>query len=306
VGTKSALSVKNPRLNYTPEDIERNHGDAPGLVNKLKTALEHLPKVAPKVGVYQGDFMYDKDSVHTHNGEHNFTPNTLQYSVPEKDDEGKKISNAKMGITVHTRYHGREMSKLEPNLNPDTHNFKEHADVHMIPDKIGEVLHSGANQKSFENHMKTAESIHDKAHPDMLANIQPHAEHIAKYINKSVREGVKPSVGGYREHLMQDGEKAVGAAVTAKGKQLSHMNTMSKLHHVESHEDQFDAAFRMHHHLQKAKDALIDTLNQSSPFEHSIGGKPSKPEGFVVVHDGHPVKLVNRAEFSKANFNAHK
>jgi hypothetical protein len=42
VASKSVFN-KDPKLNYTPEDIEKNHGHAPGLVQKLKQALEHLP-----------------------------------------------------------------------------------------------------------------------------------------------------------------------------------------------------------------------------------------------------------------------
>ena len=36
-------------------------------------------------------------------------------------------------------------------------------------------------------------------------------------------------------------------------------------------------------------------------LEHHIDGKRSKPEGFVVNHKGEPTKLVNRAEFARAN-----
>jgi len=47
VGTKSVFN-KEPKLNFTNEDIERNHGDAPGLVDKLKRALANLPKLGYK------------------------------------------------------------------------------------------------------------------------------------------------------------------------------------------------------------------------------------------------------------------
>jgi hypothetical protein len=57
VATKSAFN-KNPKINYTHADIEKNHGHAPGLVSKLKDALDNLSRVAPKKGVYQGDMMY--------------------------------------------------------------------------------------------------------------------------------------------------------------------------------------------------------------------------------------------------------
>ena len=37
-------------------------------------------------------------------------------------------------------------------------------------------------------------------------------------------------------------------------------------------------------------------------YEHSIHGRPSKPEGFVAIRNNRPTKLVDRADFSRANF----
>ena len=65
VATKSAFN-KTPKINYTDKDIEKNHGHAPGLMEKLHTSLNHLKKVAPKTGVYQGDLMFtDEDKKHS-------------------------------------------------------------------------------------------------------------------------------------------------------------------------------------------------------------------------------------------------
>lgn len=63
VASKSAFN-KNPKINHTEADIDRNHGHAPGLAHKLKQALKHLKKVAPKKGVYQGDLMYTHEDLH--------------------------------------------------------------------------------------------------------------------------------------------------------------------------------------------------------------------------------------------------
>jgi hypothetical protein len=62
VATKSAFN-KSPKINYTDKDIEKNHGHAPGLVEKLKAALHHIPKIAPKKGVFQGDVMFSDNDV---------------------------------------------------------------------------------------------------------------------------------------------------------------------------------------------------------------------------------------------------
>ena len=59
VASKSAFNVK-PKINYTHNDIAKNHGHAPGLMDKLHSSLNHLPKITPKTGVYQGDLMYSE------------------------------------------------------------------------------------------------------------------------------------------------------------------------------------------------------------------------------------------------------
>ena len=64
--------------------------------------------------------------------------------------------------------------------------------------------------------------------------------------------------------------------------------------------------FKMHGHLQKAKDVLVKNLNQhTGGFEHHIDGNKTDPEGFVINHEHEgktePTKLVNRKEFSRAN-----
>ena len=303
--SKSAFNV-NPKLNYTADDIQKNHGHAPGLVHKLRAALEHLPKVAPKHGVYQGDMMYTHDDVHTHGGEHNFTPNTIQYSVPVKSEEGKKISKAKMGIVVHTKYHGRTMDSMHAGFDPDLHKFAKHSDVHIIPHEISGVVHPQENQSKFEQHIKAAEKEQIKSGNGIFKDVHPHATHIKIYINKTVREGTKPSIEGYRKHLMAHGQKQVESVKTAGAKQRKHDEMLANLHHVEAHADSFKSVLNIHHHLQQAKNALVDTLSHSSPYEHTIGGKEAKPEGFVAIHKGHPIKLVDRAEFSRANFNRNR
>jgi hypothetical protein len=46
----------------------------------------------------------------------------------------------------------------------------------------------------------------------------------------------------------------------------------------------------------------VNTLQQhEGGLEHHIECKKTGPEGFVINHAGKPTKLVDRAEFAKAN-----
>jgi len=72
--------------------------------------------------------------------------------------------------------------------------------------------------------------------------------------------------------------------------------------YISANKKHYENLLNMHNHLQQAKNVLVNVLNQhSGGLEHDIDGKKTDPEGFVVNHAGQPTKLVNRAEFSKAN-----
>ncbi len=303
VASKSAFN-KDPKINYTPEDIERNHGHAPGLVAKLKQSLEHLPKVAPKKGVYQGDLMYGEGDVQEHGGQHHFTPNTIMYSADKNSEEGKKIGKSKLGVVVHTKYHGSDIHDMSAGFDPDHHNFGKHPDVHMISPQtnIDTDSYSDKEEAEYKTHLKRAHKAYASAHPETFSETAPHQEHLKTYINQTVRTGEKPSVEGYRQHLSEIGRKAAAKVSTEKAKRQKLEHAMSLMQHVDEHSGKFKSQFDMHHHLQKAKDVLVRSLSRNTgDYEHSIEGKEVKPEGFVMTVDGHPTKLVDRQEFSRMN-----
>lgn len=311
VATKSAFN-KNPKLNHTEKDIEENHGHQPGLVTKLKHALKHLPKVTPKSGVYQGDLMHSgvksKDNlegdVEEHGGKYHFKPNTITYSTKHGSEEGKKIAKAKLGIAVHTAYKGNDLENMKAQYAPDLSHFKHHPDVHMIDtqDDAHKTEMSDEHHKTFEKHMQTATKHFNEAPKNFDSAVEGHREHLKTYINKTVRDGTTPSVKGYKQHLHDKFTKDASKLKTEKGVQ-GKMNELANHHrHIDEHSEHFNSVLNMHHHLQKAKDTLVSALSAKPKFEHHIGGVKTKPEGYVVVRNNRPTKLVDRAEFSRANF----
>ena len=77
--------------------------------------------------------------------------------------------------------------------------------------------------------------------------------------------------------------------------------------HVENNKTNFNHLFAAHKYLDKAKNVLLSTLeNNEHNQEHTINGKETKPEGFVVGYkDGSVSKVVNRSKegFSGQNLN---
>ena len=304
VASKSAFN-KNPKLNYTHQDIVNNHGHAPGLVEKLHSALNHLKKVAPKTGVYQGDLMYSEGDKKEHKGGVSFTPNTITYSA--KGDTADKIRRSKLGVIVHTQYEGKDIKTMGATPHPDLHNFSQHPDVwHKSANHDTKQIHySDENQAEFHKHMDAAKQINDIHKKEMYKATEPHrgeGSHLETYINHTVRTDETPSAEGLKKHIQGKYDKAASKLKTPAGQGRKSLEAKGHMKHIDANKQHYDNLLTMHHHLQQAKNVLVSTLNQhEGGLEHHIDGKRTGPEGFVVNHSGEPTKLVNRAEFAKAN-----
>jgi len=311
VGSKSVFN-KSPKINYSNEDIDKNHGHAPGLAEKLKTALKHLPKVTPKHGVFQGDVMHSgvkskstpHGDVEEHGGKFHFKPNTISYSTKTGSEEGRKIAKSKFGVAVHTAYHGSDLENMKAHYNADTSHFKEHPDVHVISTHhdFSKSHYPKEEQDKFEHHIKAAVKAFHDSPKDFHKAIEPHTEHLKTYINKTVREGTKPTVAGYKQHLKDHFTKEIGKVKTSAAIEKKKGVMDQHLAHVDKHPGHFQSTLNMHKHSAAAKDVLVHAMSKDPKFEHHIGGQAAKPEGFVSVRGNRPTKLVDRSEFSRANF----
>lgn len=163
---------------------------------------------------------------------------------------------------------------------------------------------------AFEHHMEQAKKLHDAQPHNFHDVISKHSEHVTTYINKTVRDGDKPSTGGLRQHIVDRHTKATEGVKTDKAKSQRREAMNNDLKHHDENEHHFSTALKIHHHIQSAKNILVHGLNKANKthggMEHHIDGKETHPEGYVAHHNGSSIKLVDRAEFSRANFAATK
>ena len=310
VASKSAFN-KTPKINYTPEDIDKNHGHAPGLAEKLKHALEHLPKVAPQQGVYQGDLMYSgKDVTKNKDGSASFTPNTITYTA--KGEKADAIKKSKLGMVIHTQYEGDKLSNMSAHHNVDPEDFGQHPDVyhHTASYDSSGAQYTPESQASFNKHMSAARVINSGPNSKkMYTAISKHggeAGHLATYINQTVRDGSQPTADGLQKHIADKYQKMVTKLKTEKSQQAKLDELSDHVKHIQKNADHYNNFLQMHGHLQSAKNELVKSLESNEgSYAHAIGGVASKPEGFVYnhTHGGvtEPTKLVNRAEFARQN-----
>ncbi len=204
-------------------------------------------------------------------------------------------------MAFHTAYdyhgghlHSRPVEADELKNHDDTYNMNIANDTHK-------AHYSEADKHTFMHHINAAEKYHHQQNYDVL---HPVKDHISTYINKTVRNDETPSTSGLASHIRERGLNAASKMKTEKSKQAKIDAHEALASHVEVNNHHFDNYFKLHHHLQKAKNVLVNTLdNADHAINHHIRGEKSAPEGYVFRNNGEqPIKLVNRSHFSKSNF----
>ena len=317
VGTKSVFN-KTPKINYTNADIDANHGG--GLADKLKVALKHLSGLNIK-GVLQGDFLFDSSDISykTLEGEKylTFTPNTITYAIGEGDLQDK-IKKAKMGIVFHTKYTGKELNNMSVSFNVSESDFGKSTSVWAIDAGYKDV----SGRASFtEKEYATITKLIDKAKAsasrakkgsNLVAKNPSITTMINIYTNQKVRQGkytltANEFVGFVDTYL----QKGVDKLTSEKGKQRKTKAKDIAIKQVKSISKDLNSVFKLNSDLQKCVLFIIRKLEEVQSLRTFIktskGYKVSRDEGFVASDRvGSAIKLVDRLEFSRANFNVDK
>ena len=310
VGTKSIFN-KDPKINYTDADVEMNHGHAPGLADKLKKALKYLPKLGIK-GVLQGDFMFDSSSLQPmmENGVKHLTfkPNTIRYAVESDSELGKELSNSVFGIVFHTGYADLNSP---PQYNISVNNLAKvpgvWVDDAVFTDTTGTVTLDIDEAKQVKDMIKTADKIkvNYNSLPSDLLNI---------YTNSEIQQGkfledAEASFRGFIDWINNRKDKQIDKLKSQAGKQRTTEAFNKKIAEIKSQEKDIVNLFKVSKLLAQAKQIFVNKYNNAvyntKHFLDNEDGtlKVTAPEGYVAVsRAGDAVKLVDRLEFSRANF----
>ena len=317
VSTKSIGNV-NPKINYTDEDIDRNHGHAPGLVKKLKLALKYLPAVI-REGVYQGDFMFDQEDLKQQNVEGEdlilFKPNTITYAVEQHSPLGQRILNSKIGIIFHTKYSGPNLQNLKKSSDVNVSEFNQTQDVFVDDAKFKDVSGVATFTKQESDKFQTLIDASATAGNRIKWDEIPDNVYsfLNTFINSLIRQGrfvEKPQeeYDNFVQWITAKANKDIEKMKTEKGKSQKKQALDSFLTKLESSKMDILNLFNLTKKLEQAKSMFIAKYNsaiKTKQFLTQPDGtlKVAAPEGYVAVdHLGNMVKFVNRLEFSQANF----
>jgi len=325
VGTKGVFA-QNAKLNYTNSDIDKNH-PGEGLREKLKIALRYLPELNIR-GVIQGDMMFTSNDLKREkiDGQNYiiFQPNTIVYAVPEDSTLAKQITTAKMGIVWHTSYSGKKMEDMTASFGVDVGrlgNSKNvwYRDADFI-DASGQATFTSKETEEMNSLLSEAGNLFRNISPRTLNIISTNDTYkiqIKTWNNKKVRAGQKITntvehVRGLINEIEQKMNKEILNAKKAdtKQKRLKEKNIVVSFYRQNAAE--LKKIFDLQNILVDAKIMVVRKLENIKDIGTFIrtdnGYKITSPEGFVAVDKlkGNAVKLVDRLEFSQANFNVAK
>ena len=320
VGTKSIFNV-TPKINYTTADIRRNHSGA--VAQKLSVCLNHLSSLNIKQ-ILQGDLLFtnDKKSVSI-DGEKmiSFTPNTITYAVQANSNIGRKIAKAKMGIVFHTMYSGRDMKSLSASFGNvrGSGNARVWVASAAYRDDSGSITFTKSELATFDAQLRMAEGSLYKA-SKVLDEMTSRATdplsvgfRLKAFFNHYIRNNkgsmakVKVLQDMFRDYYENVLKTEIDQRKTEKAKQKYRDILADGLRFINQNKTGLYMAIASHVTLGNAKNTLIQKMNQIQQIGHYIktgtGYRVTAPEGYVAVDRvAGAVKIVDRLEFSRANF----
>ena len=329
VATKSVFN-KNPKLNKTVADINTNHTG--GLADKLKVALAELPKLGI-TGVIQGDMMYSKSDLQTKtiDGEEyiTFQPNTIVYAIPKNGPLGKFVLSTKMGIIFHTEYKGKTLETMKASFNINISKLRKTKTVWFddaaYKDVSGTVTLTKDETENLNSYIERIESLLPKCEKylDLMAEDFDEKNQLAiptnfkTHLNSYFRgdkdlPDANTMVAEFKTYWITKLDKKIESVKTENAKEKYTEIKKDGLNKIEKQTTDLQNATLLYNYIMDAKNVLVQKLSKVKSIGTFLrtddGFKTTEPEGFVAVDriKGNAVKLVNRLEFSRANFTAAK
>jgi hypothetical protein len=335
VGTKGVFA-KTAKLNKTAIDIDQNHPDVKkgdemvskaGLRDKLYPALEYLKNLGIK-GIVQGDLLFTKGDLKTVNIEGKkyiaFKPNTITYVVPADSETAKRMQAAQLGIVFHTSYTGDSIENMKASFGFDSSELTDNPSVWFsdarIKDVSGQVQLDASSAGAIRSALQDLKSINinsvafnklNEMLPfDLIAELKAHA-------NAPIRTGTalekdpKQFAVSFINRMQNKFKDAISKLKTGvegpagQRKQAQMQATLDLLNkNAGLIVNMYSAYLKAESVKMMFQNKMKHIKAMGSFIEQPDGSfKVTDPEGFVIVdHMGNAMKIVDRLEFSAANF----
>ena len=320
---KKSIFNSTPVVYKTHSDIDVDTtGD---LANKLHVALDELAKLGIK-GIIQGDIMFTDDTVRPQviDGTQylTFHPNTIVYAVPVGTPLADKIKSSKIGVVFHTSYSGK-LGALQASPGVNTSSMKQVSSVWWqtadVQDLSGTATMTEDETAEVTSILSQAGRTFQQISGTVLNQIekdQDLARDLETYNNSKVRKGKsignpKSHVKGLIDWMTKKFAKESAEKKTEKGRAAVDARAQARMSFFSpGNIGNLVLIYDLQNSLIQAKGLLIDKLNTlggiSTFLKTKKGYEVTSQEGYVIADHltGDTVKLVDRLEFSYANFSS--
>lgn len=284
LGTKSALNTMSPKRITKYDDIAVMYKLYPALVRKLQQVWLNIDQdKVPSGWIAQGDVLYTLDSLTVRMMDdhpyYTFQPNVLMYGIDVYAPEAATIRGSNLGLAIHTEYLGDSFSSLkarpvdrvitigskiwQPPLNANRYTIPTKKEFATIADVLA--------VSNLQNLDSSAKWLMQKPIADMYL----------KAYNRCIREHQSVTWPLLLEALTDNGTPEEDWA-------------------------NVEPFFQWQERVTIVKHILLKHVVETTPLEVYRPGddrmKETSHEGVVSIVKSHPVKLVNRLEFSALNF----
>lgn len=320
---KKGIFNKNPKVYKTAADVD---ADTSGDLNtKLKLALAELPKLGIK-GVVQGDFLYAKEDLKVVDieGEPHITfhPNTIVYAVPKNSKLGAEILGSKIGVVWHTTYRGSSFEEMSASFGEEiASNLKKVKGVWSVDavyrDVSGTANFTAAETAEVTQILSQAGKLFNTIKAQTFNGISENEDTLIKvntFINSKIRVGeriknTKTFVRDLEKYIDDYYSAEANKLKTDKGRASKIAKRDSTLEYFKKTPSaQIELMFDLYNLIIDAKHMIIRKLDKAKTIgtflKTADGYKVTEQEGFVAIDKmgKNAVKLVDRLEFSNANF----
>ena len=320
---KKGVFNKNPKVYKNAADVSADtDGD---LRAKLLVALSEFSKLGIKKGVYQGDLMFTKGDVRREDidGEsyYTFQPNTIVYAVPVNSPLGREISRAKIGVVWHTTYTGNSFESMSASFGKDiASKFNNVAGVWQTDanyrDESGRATFTESETAACTSLLAQVGRVFQNTPAELINYFHenPKLLDLVKIFNNSyVRSGKRINPRTHTRAFMNwvtdrykdemDKLKTPASKEKKKAEMKEVMRFFSRFRM-----GQIQNVWTLMVLLSDAKQMIINKMNEAGSLRTFLrtrsGFKVTAPEGFCAIDhlSNDAVKIVDRMEFSKANF----
>jgi hypothetical protein len=258
--------------------------------DKMKSVFPVVESATPEdlEGYYKADILYFQQPELKDN-RYRFKPNVVTYSVTADSALGKKIARSEVAIVIHSKIN--EQGVTQP--LPEDLGFRGSRLLVMPPVTVSEPVTVDNTQldqvKTLLNqYSRDIDSVLDRNKLSAM-KVSDFAQILYTYVNSKVLKGESDLGRDFVKWLTTTS----AVSRNKQGKIVDYIKQEIK---------GFNALWKVFVGIQAAKDAVISQLDsQAADVTASMNDQPGG-EGYVIQTTQGPIKLVNRAGFSRQNF----